>query len=313
MTYDGNLESLAKHRVPDWFHDQKLGIFIHWGLYSVPAWATPSGDITQVVQEKGWHWHFAHNPYAEWYLNTLRIDGSPTQTHHLTKYGASFDYTDFRAEFDRQSKRWDPNSWADLFASIGAGYVVHTARHSDSFCMWPASRPNPTHGKYHSERNIIGELTTAVRDRGMKMGIYYCGGMDWTFRTDPVVTQSEVFSKIPQGREYLEYATSHWRELIDRFHPDVMWNDIAWPRDPHLLDLFAHYYNTVPDGVINDRFSQETEVSEGLQDGMLMNPPGPHYDFRTPEYSDTPSDTTRTKRMRITSPRTNSFESLSTS
>jgi alpha-L-fucosidase len=285
MTYTGDIASLKKHQVPEWFQDQKLGIFVHWGLYSVPGWATPTGDITKVVAEKGWRRHFAHNPYSEWYLNTMRIDGSPTQEYHRQQYGADFDYTDFRAEFDRRSKNWDPEKWAELFSSIGAGYVVHTSRHSDSFCLWPASKANPTHRAYHSERNIIGELTEAVRAKGLKMGIYYCGGMDWTFRTDPVVTQSEVYSKIPQGDVYVDYATSHWKELIDRYQPELMWNDIAWPKDPNLLDLFAYYYNAVPEGVINDRFTQETVVSEELQDGMLMNPAGPHYDFRTPEYS----------------------------
>lgn len=285
MSYTTDLDSLSTHIVPEWFHNRKLGIFIHWGLYSVPGWATPSGDITKIVEEKGWRWHFAHNPYAEWYLNTLRIEGSPTQQYHFENYGRDFAYEDFRPIFDAESAKWDPDEWANLFAAIGAGYVVHTSRHADSFCLWPSTTANPTHGAYHSRRNIVGDITEAVRGKGLRMGIYYCGGMDWTFRTDPVVTQSEVYSKIPQGQDYIDYVTGHWKELIDRFRPDLMWNDIAWPRDPALTELFAYYYNAVPDGVINDRFTQQTEVSEELADGMLMNPAGVHYDFRTPEYS----------------------------
>ncbi len=285
MTYSADLSSLSQHRVPDWFHDQKLGIFVHWGLYSVPGWATPSGDITRVVEEKGWRWHFAHNPYAEWYLNTLRINDSPTQAYHYETYGKDFAYEDFRRIFDEESAKWDPDEWAELFRSIGAGYVVHTARHADSFCMWPAEKHNPTHGPYHSKRNIVSDMAEAVRARGLKMGIYYCGGMDWTFRTDPVLTQSEVYSKIPQGSSYVDYVSSHWRDLIDRFKPDVMWNDIGWPHDSRIKELFAYYYNSVPKGLINDRFTQETEVSEELEDGILIPPPGVHFDFRTPEYS----------------------------
>ena len=285
MKYEGTVESLSRHRVPQWFEDEKLGIFIHWGLYSVPGWATPSGTITDVAREKGWRWHFAHNPYAEWYLNTMRIPGSPTAEYHHRTYGADTPYESFRETFDRESRRWNPDEWAELFASVGAGYVVHTSRHSDSFCLWPTANANPTHGIYHAERNIIGEIASAVRRRGMRFGIYYCGGMDWTFETDPVVTQSEVASKIPQGSAYVDYACGHWRELIDGYKPDVMWNDIGWPLDDGLLDLMAYYYNAVPEGIINDRFSQRTIGNEELPGGMLLSQSGPHYDFITPEYS----------------------------
>jgi alpha-L-fucosidase len=78
--------SLETHKVPSWFQDAKLGIFIHWGLYSVPAWATPTGELGKVSKEQ---W-FTNNPYAEWYLNTLRITGSLTYKHHLETYGKRF-------------------------------------------------------------------------------------------------------------------------------------------------------------------------------------------------------------------------------
>ena len=77
--------------MPDWFHDAKLGIFIHWGLYSVPAWAPPTGELGTIDWDK---W-FAENPYAEWYMNTMRIEGSPCAMHHAETYGEDFAYTDF--------------------------------------------------------------------------------------------------------------------------------------------------------------------------------------------------------------------------
>src|SRR5690242_3538738 len=99
--------SISKHEVPSWYRDAKLGIFIHWGLYSVPAWAPPTGELGKV----DWNKWFRNNPYAEWYLNTLRIEGSPTYKHHTETYGPNFDYYDFARTFNDNTAKWDPNSW----------------------------------------------------------------------------------------------------------------------------------------------------------------------------------------------------------
>src|SRR5216684_3819228 len=90
-TFEPTAESLQKHRAPLWFQNAKLGIFIHWGLYSVPGWATPTGELGKVDRTK---W-FYQNPYAEWYLNTLRLKESATYKHHVETYGADFDYYRF--------------------------------------------------------------------------------------------------------------------------------------------------------------------------------------------------------------------------
>ena len=84
-------KSIQKHEVPQWFHDAKFGIMICWGLYSVPAWATPTGELGKVDPDV---W-FVNNPYAEWYYNTMRIEGSPTQKYHEKTYGKDFEYRDF--------------------------------------------------------------------------------------------------------------------------------------------------------------------------------------------------------------------------
>ena len=86
--YEASLESLNKHPLPQWYGDAKLGIFIHWGLYSVPGWAPlihPEHDFTSPD-------YITHNPYAEWYLNSMRLDGAPTQAYHREHYGADYDY-----------------------------------------------------------------------------------------------------------------------------------------------------------------------------------------------------------------------------
>src|SRR5215475_8615494 len=102
-SYQPTLESLNLHRLPQWYADAKLGIFIHWGLYSVPGWAPlvhPTHDFTS--QD-----YIRNNPYAEWYLNTMRLDGSPTQAYHRENYGANYDYYNFAAVFDNDTRKWN--------------------------------------------------------------------------------------------------------------------------------------------------------------------------------------------------------------
>jgi alpha-L-fucosidase len=244
--------SLETHKVPAWFQDAKLGIFIHWGLYSVPAWATPTGELGKVSKEQ---W-FANNPYAEWYLNTLRITDSPTYKHHIETYGKDFDYYRFAETFNKENKDWEPDQWAALFQKTGARYVVLTTKHHDGFRLWPSRVANPkvAREKLTAQRDLVGELSTAVRSHGMKMGVYYSGGLDWTFTTEPIRTGPDLMARVPQSLEYAHYADAHWRELIERYQPCVMWNDISYPKAGQIPELFAEYYNTVPEGIINNRF-----------------------------------------------------------
>ncbi len=258
-------DSLEKHTVPGWFQDAKFGIFIHWGLYSVPAWAPPTGELGKVE----WNKWFINNPYAEWYLNSLRIVGSPTYKHHLETYGKDFDYYQFANAFNKGSAGWQPEAWASLFQKTGARYVVLTTKHHDGFRLWPSAVQNPhANGRdLSAKRDIVGDLASAVRASGMKMGLYYSGGLDWTFTTKPIMNREDLYARVPQTQEYASYADAHWRELIERYEPSVMWNDISYPKLGQIPQLFAQYYNTVPDGVINDRFGV------------------PYADYTTPEYS----------------------------
>jgi len=268
-------ESLHQRTVPDWFHDAKLGIFIHWGLYSVPAWALPTGELGKV----DWDVWFAQNPYAEWYMNSMRIEGGVTQRHHIETYGPDFHYEDFIPLFNDAIQAWDPGAMADLFREAGARYAVLTTKHHDGFLLWPSATPNPFRKEYHAARDLVGELTEAVRTREMYMGLYYSGGIDWTFNKTVIQSLADIQDAVPQGDEYVAYANAHWQELIARYKPSVMWNDIAYPAAADLNELFAHYYNSVPEGVINDRFTQRFEFSEGQIAGSQ------HSDFRTPEYT----------------------------
>jgi len=262
--YAPTLESLDRHPLPQWYAGAKLGIFIHWGLYSVPGWAPlthPEHDFTSADYIK-------YNPYAEWYYNVLRIDGSPTQAYHREHFGADYDYYNFAPAFNRESKKWQPEEWATIFREAGARYVVLTSKHHEGFTLWPSSTPNPIlpADRQHAERDVVGELTTAVRKQGMRMGLYYSGGYDWTFVPGPIKTAADYETVKPQSEEYGKYAYAQIHELIDRYKPSLLWNDIDWPKTGNAMQVQADYYNAVPDGVVDDRF--------GIK----------HSDFTSPEY-----------------------------
>jgi alpha-L-fucosidase len=263
--YEPTIESLDKHPLPAWYAGAKLGIFIHWGLYSVPGWAPlnhPDHDFSSADYIK-------YNPYAEWYLNVLRIPGSPTQQYHREHFGDQ-GYYDFAPEFNRESKKWNPDAMAAAFKNAGARYVVLTSKHHEGFTLWPSTTANPTPSlkpaQLHAERDIVGELTRAVEKQDMKMGLYYSGGYDWTFNTGPIQTATDYETVKPQSKAYSDYAFAQIHELIEKYHPMLLWNDIDWPKAGRPLQVEADYYNSVPDGVIDDRF--------GIK----------HADFRSPEY-----------------------------
>jgi alpha-L-fucosidase len=306
MTYEPTWDSVSTHPLPDWYDDAKLGIFLHWGLYSVPGWAPQVSDIQELLRSQGPVGMLRDNPYAEWYRNTMQIDGSPTQTHHVDTYGSEFAYDDFIPAFNQGANAADLDAIADLCSSAGAKYVVLTTKHHEGFTLWPASIPHPTKGRYHAERDLVADMSAAVRAHGMHMGLYYSGGYDWPFNDAVIRQAADTTLAVPATSEYQDYATAHVTEIIDRYRPDVLWNDVAWPPGDNLAALFAHYYNTVSDGVINDRWIQPSGdrnvVSDALaraagsviqllwkhipEESKKLTFPGAHwYDFRTPEYA----------------------------
>jgi alpha-L-fucosidase len=209
----------------------------------------------------------------------------PTHRHHAETYGEDFSYDEFAPLFNEAIEAWDPDDWAALFDKVGARYVVLTSRHCESFALWPTSHPCPQKGNYRANRDIVGELAAAVRDHGMRMGLYYCGGMDWVFSERPVTDFPSVYSTMPQEPEYVDYINTHWRELIDRYEPSVMWNDIGYPAAGNVPELMAYYYNAVPDGVINDRFGQVYPDQPPGADDVIGPTASEHSDFTTPEYT----------------------------
>jgi alpha-L-fucosidase len=234
--------------VPAWFEDAKLGIFIHWGPYSVPAWANPVRHLHGAPTD------LEINPYAEWYQNALRFPGSPTRLHHVKTYGPEFSYYDFGPIFRRESAKMDPAVWAGLIKASGARYTVLTTKHHDGFTLWPSCHKNPKRSEWFSARDLVGELAQAIRKEGLRFGTYYSGILDWSFQPRPFKTVLDGVLNPPSSLEYARYCHAQFMELIHRYRPDVLWNDIGYPllgRPKHLL---ANYYNQVPEGVTNDRW-----------------------------------------------------------
>ncbi len=276
--YAATRESVDTHPLPRWFDDAKFGIMVHWGIFTIPAWAETVIDPadwlggTRLLQPPDFgREFFTHIPYVEWYANTILIDGSPAQQHHVATYGAGFPYESFLPQFDAQAAAWAAAPWADAFRVSGARYVVLVTKHHDGYALWPTAVPHPTRPGWHMDRDVVGELSAAVRARCMRMGLYYSGGFDWSVQPGPVETSLDAGTVAPNTPAYVAYADGQWRELIARYRPAVLWNDITYPPGADVLRLFADYYDAVPDGVVNDRFT----ILPGLT----------HHDYTTPEFT----------------------------
>jgi len=303
MEYQPTRESVDRHAVPEWYHDAKFGIFIHWSLSCVPAFApADKGDILEILRNEGTEALFANQPYSEWYLNSLRIKGSPAHQHHAKTYGADFDYYRFADDFNQALADWNPAGWADLFQQVGAKYVVLVTKHHDGFLLWPSEHPNPRMPGLHASRNVVKELTDEVKARGMRMGFYYSSPYDWTFTEKPITDLASSLARIPSSRQYRDYVNAHWRELIDRYQPSVLWSDIGYPAGVNVNELFAYFYNKTPDGAVNERWAQSSRllrtlvVIPGIRKVIdryaarlwlqgQTTPAGVHHDFVTPEYT----------------------------
>jgi alpha-L-fucosidase len=254
-------ESIGKRPVPEWFGNAKFGIFVHWGLYAVPAWANPVGEPFKV----SWETWFKNNAYAEWYLNTMKFKDSPTWKHHVETYGENFDYYDFVPMFNKNTTAWNADKWTDLFSKIGAKYVVFTTKHHDGFTLYPSTVPNPFVDKsvINSPKDFVGELAKSSRKAGMKFGVYYSGGLDWTFYRSPIVNLfPDIFQSMPKSVAYTAYADNHYHELINRYKPDVLWNDINYPDNGDFLGICADAINQNPNVVFNDRWGKFKEYGQ---------------------------------------------------
>jgi alpha-L-fucosidase len=271
--YEPTWESLDRRPVPTWFQDAKFGIFIHWGVYSVPAWR-------KVTQGR-------YASYAEWYYARVMFDKkSGGEEFHAKNFGKDFAYRDFAPLF--RAELFDPDRWADLFARSGARYVVLTSKHHDGFCLWPTESPYKKGWNSMDagpRRDLVGDLTEAVRKKGLRMGLYYSiieWESNWTHRTETgyfIPKRLVDQHGIPEDKYIDEHMIPQLKELVMRYEPAVIFGDAGeWDRTAEewkTLDFLAWLYNQAPNKdevVVNDRFGKEM--------------PGRHGDYFSSEYED---------------------------
>src|SRR5881227_1107302 len=129
QTYQPTWESVDKRPTPEWFSEARFGIFIHWGTYSVPAYAPV---IPGKLAYAEWYWHAMTNGRYDPKANDLERG---TWAFHQKLYGTDFVYQNFALQF--KAELFDPDHWADVFAGSGARYVVLTSKHHEGFALWP--------------------------------------------------------------------------------------------------------------------------------------------------------------------------------
>ena len=242
--YEANWASLSRFEVPKWYKNAKFGIFLHFGVYSVPAFG------------------------SEWYPRNMYIRGSREYEHHIKTYGkhTEFGYKDFIPMF--KAEKFDPEAWAELFRSAGAKYVVPVAEHHDGFQMYRSDLSHYNAFEMGPKRDIVGELRRSCESRGMVFGASSHRAEHWFFLGHGREFESDVCGSLKRGdlywpampegelqdlystpaptEEYLNDWLIRTCELIDRYQPKLLYFD-WWIQHsafrPYLPRLAAFYYN----------------------------------------------------------------------
>lgn len=242
--YQATWESLSEYRVPCWYREAKFGIFIHWGIYSVPAFNN------------------------EWYSRNMYIQGSEEYEHHIKTYGrhSEFGYKDFIPLF--KAEKFNPDEWAELFRQAGAKYVVPVAEHHDGFQMYRSEVSHWNAWEMGPKRDVLGELKESCQEKGMQIGASSHRIEHWFFMghgkefdsdiKDPMqrgdfywpsmqeADHHDLFSKPEPTEEYLQDWLVRTCEIIDRYRPKILYFD-WWIQHssckPYIKKLAAYYYN----------------------------------------------------------------------
>jgi len=233
--FQGNWQSLEAYQVPDWYRDAKFGIFIHWGVYSVPAFE------------------------SEWYPRNMYLQKEATFKHHIATFGPQnqFGYKDFIPRFT--AEHFDARHWAEVFRKSGAKYVVPVAEHHDGFPMYDCSFTDWSAAKMGPKRDAVGELASAVRAEGLHFGASSHRAEHWWFYNGGMTFDSDVKDpryaglygpakpdKTQPDEAYLKDWLARTTEIVDKYQPDLVWFDwwIEQPVfQPYLQTFAAFYYN----------------------------------------------------------------------
>jgi alpha-L-fucosidase len=234
-------ESLKQFKAPQWYHDAKLGIFIHWGVYSVPAFAN------------------------EWYPRNMYRTNSREFQHHVKTYGpaSEFGYKDFIPMF--KAEKFNAREWAKLFRDAGAKYVVPVAEHHDGFPMYDSAFTDWSAAKMGPRRDVLGDLAKAFRREGLIVGASSHRAEHWWYFDQGMLFASDVRDtsnaglygpaasqrlaenqSVPPDKEFLDDWLLRSCEIVDKYRPQVVYFDwwIGQPVfQPYLKTFAAYYYN----------------------------------------------------------------------
>src|SRR5215213_4562466 len=240
--YQPTWQSLDARPTPQWFKDAKFGIFIHWGVYSVPGWSS-----------KG--------QYAEWYQQGLQGNDTVRQRFHKAKFG---DRTYYDLANDFKAERFNADEWAKLFERSGAKYIVLTSKHHDGYALWPSKEANKTWGfnwnamDIGPKRDLLGELFTAVRKTSVHAGMYY-SLYEWF----------NPLWKSNRDKFVAEHTWPQMKDLINTYQPDVFWTDGDWDATAETWksqEFLAWLFNQSPvkdKVVVNDRWGSGIRFNHG--------------------------------------------------
>ena len=255
--YQPSWDSIDSRPSPGWYTDAKFGIFIHWGVYSVPAYAAVN------VKDE--------NPYAEWYWNSLTNGmkapgptghGAMTWKFHQRVYGRDFPYFDFAPLF--RAELYDPDHWADVFVRSGAKYVALTSKHHEGFTLWRSAEANRTWGRPWNavdigpKRDVLVDLMEAGRRKGLHMGIYY-SLYEWY---NPLWLSD-------RKRYVAEHMMPQFKDVVTHAKPSIIFSDGEWETTSEIWrspELLAWLFNESPvrdEVVIDDRWGSDTRHKHG--------------------------------------------------
>ncbi|WP_370943019.1 alpha-L-fucosidase [Amycolatopsis sp. cg5] len=263
--YQATDASLGTHESPYWFDDAKFGIFIHWGLYSVPAWSPPGEQ------------------YAEWYWRWMEDQNNAVHAYHEKTYGKDFKYDDFISGFT--AAKFDPKSWVELFQAAGAKYYVLTSKHHEGFALYDSKVSGRDSVDLGPKRDLVKELFDASRKYtpGLRNGVYF--SMPEWYNPDspwmghgprnPYTGAAEPYTGYRSGRDFVkDYQGPQMSELVHQYDPDVIWCDIGGANDSRRV--LADYFNNAK----NRQRPKDVTVDDRC--GI------PTHDFTTPEYATYP-------------------------
>ena len=257
--FQPDFESLEKvNPAPEWFKDAKFGIYFHWGVYSVPAFAN------------------------EWYPRNMYIDGSGENNHHKEVYGTPSEWpynnfitgaNDLQGNFVQFAPRlkseggsFDPDEWAQLFADAGAKFAGPVAEHHDGYSMW-ASKVNPWNAEDTGPKlDLVGLLTDAIRRQNMKVILSMHHAFNITGFYDAVPPANDTILQKLYGQQGKERNEAFWlskhKEIIDNYKPDIIWQDFNLHKisENVLLGFLSYYYN--------EAASWNKEVVATYKDGL---------------------------------------------